>query len=337
MNNYGFKSVFSTYMESFLYEREARGFLKEKHLAVLRDFDKMLVQNNHMELALSQRDYDLWLETQANVGYSTRYDKVTKIRQFFDFLIRNGIPCPMPRRLKYKKCEYVPYIFTEEEIVKVFEEADRLESRIASRNSAVMAIPAIIRTLYSTGARIGEILSILNRDVDFKRHIITLHHTKNGRERFLPINSSLESVLKQYISFRDKMPIDRIDAPEKHLFVCLNGSYVRPGNFVKWYKLVLERSGIIDTYNLKIPRIHDIRHTACMHVMHKMSKDGTDLYCHLPAISAFMGHVKMTDTENYLRLAKQYYPELLEQQEEILSAIKGIVNRAITHKSDDDV
>lgn len=45
----------------------------------------------------------------------------------------------------------------------------------------------------------------------------------------------------------------------------------------------------------------------------------------------------MTDTEDYLRLAQQYYPELAKQQIGIIDSIRGIVNRAVIVKPDDNV
>ncbi len=333
MSKYVFNSIFAKYMVSFLDEREARGFLKEKHVSMLRGFDQLLVRIKHSELTISQRVYEQWLATLDSVGHNTKYGRITQMRQFLDFLIKNGIPCVMPRLPKYKKSEYVPYIFTHEEINRLFAESDKLISRQTGKNTGIIAVPAIIRLLYSTGARIGEVLSIRNQDVDFKKHVITLHETKNGKERLLPINASLEVVLKQYINYRDKMPLHDINAPEHYLFVNLKGDPMRPCAFKTWYKGVLESAGIVDNYNLKLPRIHDIRHTACMHVMHKLLVKGEDLYCNLPKISAFMGHIKMTDTEYYLRMAQQYYPELAKQQKGIIDSIKGIVNRAVITKS----
>ena len=332
-----FKSVFADYMASFLAEREARGFIKEKHLTMLRGLDRFFVQRKHLELAISHDVYEQWLTTMDTVGYRTKYERITQIRQFFQFLIKNGIPCTMPIRPKYRKSEYVSYIFTHEEISRVFAESDRLVSMQTGNNTGIIAVPAIVRLLYSTGSRIGEALSIRNQDVDFEKHVIILHETKNGRERFLPINPSLEAVLRQYIGYRDQIPVPGINAPDHHLFVNLKGHPVRPGTFKKWYKGILESAGVVDSYNMKLPRIHDIRHTACVHIMHKLLVRGDDLYCDLPKISAFMGHIKMTDTEDYLRLAQQYYPELAKQQIGIIDSIRGIVNRAVIVKPDDNV
>ena len=337
MNEYGFKSVFAKYMVSFLDEREARGFIKEKHISMLRSFDQHLVRARYSNMMITYDVYEQWLDTMDSVGYRTRYGRISQIRQFFDFLIKNGIPCVMPRLPRYKKCEYVPYIFTEEEMQRVFKESDNLVSRQTGKNTGIIAVPAIIRLLYSTGARIGEALSIRNQDIDFAKHVITLRETKNGRERFLPINPSLEAVLKQYIKYRNRIPIAGVEDPDHFLFINLTGQRVRPVSFVHWYKMVLEAADVIDTYNLKLPRIHDIRHTACLHVMHKMLENGEDLYCNLPKISAYMGHIKMSDTEYYLRMAQQYYPEMAKQQMGIIDSIKGIVNRALTVNSDGNV
>lgn len=71
--------------------------------------------------------------------------------------------------------------------------------------------------------------------------------------------------------------------------------------------------------------------------MCKMLRQGKDLYCHLPILATFMGHVKITDTEYYLKLVQQQYPELIKQQVSVVESITGIVNRALIIKSEDDV
>ncbi|WP_394372979.1 tyrosine-type recombinase/integrase [Parabacteroides gordonii] len=46
-------------------------------------------------------------------------------------------------------------------------------------------MPALYRILYATGIRIGEAISIRNRDVDLRRNCIIIRRQKNKMERLI--------------------------------------------------------------------------------------------------------------------------------------------------------
>ena len=125
--------------------------------------------------------------------YSTIYDYAAVVVSFIKYLSEMGHPSYVPRVPKYRGSDFVPYVFTPEEMERIFTSCDEWrDKRHTVRNLAII-MPALLRLLYSTGMRVGEAVSIRNRDVDFERHVITLYHTKNGHERLAPLNESMES------------------------------------------------------------------------------------------------------------------------------------------------
>lgn len=337
MTEHGFNSILAGLMEQYLDNRAARGFSNRSHITTLKNFDCFLSKKRCDKLCISSELYDEWFATQNAVSYTTRYQRASHIRMLAIFLTKLGYPCAIPRLPKYKSSDYVPYVFTNEEMERVFDICDNMTAKNRLWKSIIIVMPALLRLLYSTGIRVGEALSIRNREVHFDKHVIHLCQTKNGHERLVPINTSMEIVLRQYIVYRNKLPIEDIDAPGNYLFVSLQGKQVMAQSVLHRFKDLLEIAGIIDVYNSKLPRVHDLRHTACVHAMCKMLRQGKDLYCHLPILATFMGHVKITDTEYYLRLVQQQYPELIKQQVSVVESITGIVNRALIIKSEDDV
>ena len=336
MTKHGFTSVFSSYLESFLEDRYKRGFTKEKYLPCLRSFDRMCVDRNHNHMRITEKLYNQWFSTLSYLGDTTLYARVGELRMFAYYLTKMGYPCYIPRLPKHKKSDYVPYIYTHEEIERVFKSSEKVKIQSECR-STVLVLPVLIRLLYSTGMRIGEALSICNRDINFDKHVINLYQTKNGHERLAPINTSMEVVLRQYISFRNRLPIPDVSAPWNYLFVSLRGTQIKKNAVDYHFKKILEDAEVIDIYNGKLPRIHDLRHTACVHAMHKILIQGKDLYCHLPILAVFMGHIKVNDTGYYLRLVRQQYPDLIKQQVSVVESITEIVNRALIIKSEDYV
>jgi integrase len=208
---------------------------------------------------------------------------------------------------------------------RIFKACDTLEHKIRKASSSLMIIPSLIRLLYSTGLRVGEALSIRNKDVDFQKHLIILNDTKNGSQRLVALNPSMETVLKQYILYRSKLPVKNTSAPENYLFINGLGEKVSYTAVYVSFQKILQKAGINDTRNYCGPRIHALRHTACQHAFIRLAKNGEDLYCNLHKITVFMGHKHVNDTEYYLRLTEEEYPELFGKIAGITSAISNLV------------
>lgn len=178
-------------------------------------------------------------------------------------------------------------------------------------------IPAIIRLLYGTGLRISEALSLKNRDVDLEKRSIHIRKGKNGEERLAPLSDTLTEVLKQYLHYRDKIPVPHICDVNGFFFVSPNGTYCRSCSVYTWFRKVLAESGIPFQGDHKGPRVHDLRHTFAVHSLVKMSKSGMDLYYSLPLLSVFLGHKSLGATEHYVRLTSEMYPNILNDQKGI--------------------
>lgn len=77
-----------------------------------------------------------------------------------------GIECHVPRLPRENDHKFIPYIYSHDEVQRIFAAADSLRIRINSSRSSLMPFPALVRLLYSTGMRVGEAVSLRNRDVD---------------------------------------------------------------------------------------------------------------------------------------------------------------------------
>ena len=66
--------------------------------------------------------------------------------------------------------DFVPYIFTADEITRIFTAADQLENP-ANNPHYRLFFQTVIRLLYCTGLRISEALSLKIDDIDFKNDL----------------------------------------------------------------------------------------------------------------------------------------------------------------------
>lgn len=330
------KSVLVPYIESF---RKECLLTRRSMNAVdcnLKSFDKFLVSKNVSTPNISHELFDEWVNTfRATCSEQTTYVKRSCIISLLEYMRAIGIQCDVPRKGAYKPSNFVPYIFTEDEILKIFATCDNWRDKSLKPESALMAMPVFLRLIYSTALRVGEAINILNKDVNLKNRTIRITKTKNGSERIAPINDSLLTCLEQYIEYRNLLPEEGIDAPDSHFLVNHTGRPLDQTTVLSRFHKITKEAGIQGNNPKSGCRIHDLRHTACVHVMMKLVRSGYDLYNCLPAISAFMGHLSIFSTEKYLRFTREMFPEMLGMTTTVTQSINNIINEAYNINDDE--
>jgi integrase len=331
-----FKSVLAPYITVFVREHMMKGYKSRQLQSGLRSFDNYLFEIKHTDAYVMKSDYDKWREKISCHHPATIYREVSILARFLRYMCGLGHECYIPRLPKRPLKDFVPYIYSKDEMEKIFNVTDMLRMRQTCHQSIMMIMPALLRLLYSTGIRIGEALSIKNRDIDFNRHVIILNETKNGCQRLAPINNSLDTVLKQYILYRNRIPIAGLEKPCYPLFVSGVGKSPSQSAVYSNFQKIIREAGILYRGGHKGPNIHGIRHTSCVHAMLNMIHKGKDMYCCLPVLSAFMGHKHVIDTETYIHLTKEMYPELIEMDRSVTSSINKIIARAIITENENE-
>lgn len=140
------------------------------------------------------------------------------------------------------------------------------EERALLEHSTPRLRPIVLFALH-TGMRRGEILSLKWADVDLSRKVIRVETAKNGRTRFIPINSTLSEELDKLRSARGK---STLVFPYKSVRTAFE-------NACKKAKLAL--------------RFHDLRHTFATRLVEK----GVDLI----TVQHLLGHHSVTMTQRY--------------------------------------
>jgi integrase len=134
----------------------------------------------------------------------------------------------------------------------------------------------------TTGARQAEVMTLRFGQIDFERQVITLHQTKNGESRALPLVSTAFTLLQERAKVRS-LHDDRIFPPTKlaKKSECLD--LRQP-----WHK-ALKTAGIADFH------WHDLRHTAASY----LAMSGVSLV----EISKILGHRTMQMVSRYSHLS----------------------------------
>ena len=164
-------------------------------------------------------------------------------------------------------------------------EVERLYSGIMLHNPNTLLLKrdtAIVSTLFFTGVRKTELISLQVRDVNLEKNILTIRGetSKSKRTREIPINPTLRVHLKDYL-------MERRTYKTEMLFVSLNNDSGLTNHGIKhWVKRMVRISGV--KFHL-----HQMRHTfAC-----NLAKNNIGL----PNLQKLMGHTDLRMTERYLR------------------------------------
>jgi len=140
---------------------------------------------------------------------------------------------------------------------------------------------AVVLSL-TTGARQGEVMSLRWGQIDFKRQIITLHSTKNGERRALPLVGEALQLLEARCKVRN-LKDDRIFPPSqrarKKQYLDLRAPW----------EAALSKAGISDFH------WHDLRHTAASY----LAMSGVSLV----EIAKVLGHRTLAMVARYSHLS----------------------------------
>ena len=199
-----------------------------------------------------------------------------------------------------------PHIYREREIVDLLAAARRLGPTPGLRG---VVFETLFGLIASTGMRISEALSLHNEDVDLKYGMLTIHQTKFGKSRQVPMHLSTVEALRRYRWMRDLAGESAQDAAA--FFVGTRGR--RRGLPLSTHQVervfagLREQLGWHNRGTHHAPRIHDLRHTFVVRRIVLWQTQGVDVDQAMLSLSTYVGHAMVTNTYWYLSAV----PELM--------------------------
>lgn len=328
--NKPFYSIYGPLIKEFLSVKRSLGFKYQAAEYELGKFDKTAFIREESSLGISKDLEDEVCARHPHESEKNRYNRVQVLKQFAFYLNDTGHASFIPKLPPFKS-SYIPYIFTKEEILKIFSIADRSKANNRNSRTGMFYIPVLFRLLYSTGIRTGEAMSLSINDVDVTRNVLKVRDSKNGKERLIPFSASLSDALQDYLKYRNQRPVvEGIN----HLFVHpaggVNTSYIA----YRWFRKILFSSGISHQGKGTGPRLHDFRHTFAVHSLVSMCEQGFDLYYSLPILSTYLGHQSLAATDKYVRLTAEMYPSLIKSVNKICPHIFPDLNQTQHYEAD---
>ncbi|MGP8322329.1 MAG: tyrosine-type recombinase/integrase [Methanosarcinaceae archaeon] len=237
------------------------------------------------------------------------------LKQFLIFMQQKGFSVYIPTRIKRFKNDYVPHIYTRNELVAFFHSCDNFKID-ASRSNMMTVAPLLFRILYCCGLRISEALNLKIRNVNLTEGILTIKHGKFDKDRLAPIQTDLLCYCRNYYEKNHLTSTDK-----DYFFPKLDGTAYSSNYVRECFVKILWKAGISHGGRGVGPRMHDFRHTFAVQALKKMHDNGMDIYCSLPILSTYLGHSSIEATERYVRLTQEVFPEVVTEVSSISSYV----------------
>lgn len=243
----------------------------------------------------------------AGKGPVTRFwhRKLDALRGFYRFAIARNFATqsPLPAGTPKQAQNFVPYIYSQDDIKRLLEAtADR-----EHRNLSSLTFRTLLLLLYATGLRINEALSLDLADVDLTAGLLCIRDSKFYKTRWVPTGPDLTRALAHYMGERNRR-LPR--SPDSPFLLTEHGQRLSRAGAEYAFKQLRERAGVRREDNARYqPRLHDFRHTFAVTRLTSWYHDGADVQRLLPQLATYLGHTHLSGTQRYLTMT----PELLRQ------------------------
>ena len=248
-----------------------RDFLKE---AQVGDVDYLFVRKYLAQLK------------EKNLSARTMGRKLSSLRSFFRFLVKEGYikVNPVDAITSPKQEKTLPKFLTEEDVVRLIEAPDR-------QTLKGLRDHAILETLYSTGMRISELVSLTEEAVDFIGATVRVLG-KGKKERVVPIGERALRAIRNYLAKRK--------VASHFIFLNKNKKPLSARGFRK------EMDKYIRLISLKEHiSPHTLRHSFATHLLNR----GADLR----SVQELLGHANLSTTQIYTHLTTEKLKSVYEK------------------------
>jgi len=276
-------------IDTYLNVRRALGFKLDNVQGYL---------TNYAHFAASQGD--VYVRTQTAIQWAelaaseaSRARRLDVLIRFASFVHADDSQHEIPPRgvycRRYRRRQ--PYIFTDDEVLHIIEQARQLGPPGALRPHTYSTLFGL---LAATGLRISEALAL--RISDITPDGLLIRETKFRKSRLVCLHDSVAAELNQYLILRSK-----VVGNDEHVFVSHRGGHRLHYNVAaETFQLVLNAAGINGIPGMSRPRLHDLRHRFAVKSLLACPDSRSKVTRHMLALTTYMGHTHVGDTYWYL-------------------------------------
>lgn len=217
---------------------------------------------------------------------------MSALRQFHLFLRQENITQenPMQHIDSPKRQEHLPDTLSLQEVETLIETPD-VTTPLGLRNRA------ILETMYATGLRVSELISLKKDDLHLSMGLIQTIG-KGNKERVIPIGDMAAHWMERYFAESRPKLVRQKDVPE--VFVNFHGNKLTRQGIWKNIKAIVKEAGID-----KDVTPHTLRHSFATHLL----ENGADLRM----VQELLGHSSISTTQIYTHVTKKRVSEVYQK------------------------
>ena len=203
---------------------------------------------------------------------------------------------PPPYLLPYSYPRKSPYIYSENDILKMLESCNILSNHPLDAKTYY----TLLGLIAVTGMRPGEVLNLKRDSVDMSLGIITILDSKFRKTRKIPVHKSTIKVLQEYVKLRDLNFRKKI-AP--YFFVDERGHGLQAGTVRSIFAKICTQAGLRNKgkhAGSRSPRLMGFRHTFAIKTLVRCYQNDLNVDIVMPILSMYLGHENPIHTYWYL-------------------------------------
>lgn len=181
--------------------------------------------------------------------------------------------------------------------IRFLSDEERIRLLQECKNSSNPYLYTIVVLCLATGARKMEILGLKWDQVDFNRQVITIHETKNGEIKVLPLVGHALTLLRDHAKVR-RIDTDLVFAGQKGR----KTNAISPVVIKRAWETALNKS-MIENF-----RFHDLRHSAASY----LAMNGATL----AEIAEVLGHKTLQMVKRYAHLSESHTSKVVAKMNE---------------------
>jgi integrase/recombinase XerC len=220
---------------------------------------------------------------EAGYAKSSISRRMASVRSFMKFGQREGWAKSNPAKAlrNPRKSHKLPHFLSTDEVGKLLA-APQGDTTAAVRDRA------ILETLYSAGLRVGELVGLVDGDLDFGAGIVRVRG-KGRKERLAPIGSYAARALKKWLGVRTLSPREKTGR-EAPVFTNKFGTRLTTRSVARMLEKYLKETGLDSRTSP-----HTLRHSFATHLLDR----GADIR----SVQELLGHKSLVTTQIYTHVS----------------------------------
>ncbi len=304
-------------VQEYLAMRRSLGFKLQSTGPALLDFVGFLEQ--HRASFITLRLALAWAKQPSGGQPDTRAaQRLSFVRVFARYRSATDPRTQIPPAglLPYRPKRARPYLYSDKEIQQLLRATLHMPLSPRHRKRCAL-LPRVYYCLFGllsvSGLRLGEARNLELQDVDLKARVLTIRGAKFGKDRLVPLHVSTCKVLADYIARRKRHWTGR--PVSSYLFVSSWGNRLDSGQIHRAFYAASRQIGVRGANDSHGPRLHDLRHRFATTTLVNWYRSDQEPERRLPLLSAFLGHVHVSDTQWYLNASPELMREAMSRLE----------------------